>query len=479
MIEIIYKGEDEAVNKELEIKLPKNIRQIGECEHSKRVIYVEDFVMTYVNHFSSRNLKYGVLLGNIQKGNGHTYIFITGAVTANAVLDNELVFDEDVWTGIYEEIKLYFENVEIVGWFASMPSLLNNDFAAIEKLHIDHFAGEERVCFLLDREEGDENFFLYEQGGMKKSEGFFIYYEKNMDMQSYMAMHVDKRNKPEAYEQSHKRVGHVNVHDLLFAQNQPEPERGEMVQGFGKFMKQLPSFAYSASSFMLIAVLAGTVAVMNASGQLKELKTVVNGLVGTEQETTAELLEMQKETVKVIEVEGEVSKQEILESGTKPTEVPNESKESTEKKTDRVTEKTTEVSGEQQTESVVTSSVGVSEEKKTEQTVTEATEVPGEQKTEASATNPTGTATEQKTEQKTEQTSQAEVSTEQNQGQAGQPSVESSVSGTIYYVVEKGDSLYDISMKKYGTISMIGEIAKANNLKNENLIQEGETIVLP
>jgi nucleoid-associated protein YgaU len=46
-------------------------------------------------------------------------------------------------------------------------------------------------------------------------------------------------------------------------------------------------------------------------------------------------------------------------------------------------------------------------------------------------------------------------------------------------VIEKGDSLYDISLKKYGTISMIEAIAKANNLQNENLIQEGETIVLP
>ena len=118
MIEIIYKGEEEALNDEINIRLPKNIRQIGECEHYSHKIYVEDFVMTYVKHFSSQKLKYGVLLGDIKRGNGNTYIFITGAVTANAILDNEILFDEDVWTGIYEEIKMYFEEVEIVGWFA-------------------------------------------------------------------------------------------------------------------------------------------------------------------------------------------------------------------------------------------------------------------------------------------------------------------------------------------------------------------------
>ncbi len=34
MIEIIYKGEEEALNDEINIRLPKNIRQIGECEGS-------------------------------------------------------------------------------------------------------------------------------------------------------------------------------------------------------------------------------------------------------------------------------------------------------------------------------------------------------------------------------------------------------------------------------------------------------------
>jgi hypothetical protein len=444
LIEIIYKGEDEAVNKELEIKLPKNIRQIGECEHSKRIIYVEDFVMTYVNHFNSQNLKYGVLLGNIQRGNGHTYIFITGAVTANALLDNELVFDEDVWTGIYEEIKLYFENVEIVGWFASMPSLLNNDFPGIEKLHIDHFAGDDRVCFLIDREEGDENFFLYEQGGMKKSDGFFIYYEKNMDMQSYMTMHVDKRNIPEDYQQTHKRGMNVKVHDLIFRAQEEEKEEAEPERGMRKFMKQLPSFAYSASSFMLIAVLAGTVAMMNASGQLKELKTVVNGLVGKEQVTTGAVADAERETVKVVEVEGEVTKQEVTEQPTQSTQSPMDA--STQEVIEQITESesTTEAVSEPVTESPTTT--------KPEDSTSREEQVPSQ------------------TETSTEQIATEQITTEQ---------VTEPVNAQVYYVIEKGDSLYDISLKKYGTISMIEAIAKANNLQNENLIQEGETIVLP
>lgn len=47
MIEIIYKNEDENLLKDDNIKLPKNIRQIGEG-NSDYQIYVEDNVMNYL-----------------------------------------------------------------------------------------------------------------------------------------------------------------------------------------------------------------------------------------------------------------------------------------------------------------------------------------------------------------------------------------------------------------------------------------------
>ena len=322
--------------------------------------------MTYVKHFSSQRLKYGVLLGDIKRGNGNTYIFITGAVTANAILDNEIVFDEDVWTGIYEEIKMYFEEVEIVGWFASMPSLLPNDMPNIQKLHIDNFAGNDRVCFLLDREEGDENFFLYDEGGMKKCEGFYIYYEKNADMQSYMSMHVDTRIMPDNYEQIKKRGINARVHELLFNSNDsgekeagkeqkdiplvqlgPKRDSGdddirlenisagdsETKEGF-RFGRRLPTFAYSASSLMLIAILVGTIALMNASGQLQELKSAVAGLVGKEEPKPKDnISDDNNQSANIVDVVGNVSESakdgETSSQETSPqeTESVNETKE--------------------------------------------------------------------------------------------------------------------------------------------------------
>lgn len=460
MIEIIYKGEEESLNDEINIKLPKNIRQIGECEHYARKIYVEDFVMTYVKHFSSQKLKYGVLLGDIKRGNGNTYIFITGAVTANAVLDNEIVFDEDVWTGIYEDIKMYFEEVEIVGWFASMPSLLNNDMPNIQKLHIDNFAGNDRVCFLLDREEGDENFFLYDEGGMKKCEGFYIYYEKNADMQSYMSMHVDTRTMPDNYEQIKKRGINARVHNLLFNSNTSAAkhnqnntanmplvqlggsaetgnendylgeiftEEAESKKPFSEIGKRLPTFAYSASSIMLIAILVGTIALMNASGQLKELKSAVVGLVGKEASTQDNISTADNESANIVDVAGGVSESSDNEETSNQETTPQESS----------TQETETVSNET-----------------TAQTVETPAEEPSEQQTEPPAP--------------AEQEPTATVSNIQGDKK--------------YYVVKKGDTLFSISEKEYGKelmYSMIESIKQVNGLTDENFIREGETIILP
>ncbi len=217
MIEIIYQGEEEGLAEtKTDLKLPKNVRQIGDVGQENKKIYVEDFVMSYVKHFSSRNLKYGVLLGNVIKHSGNTYFFISGAVCAKPVIDNEIIFDEDVWTGIYENIKNFFDNVEIVGWFLSIPGMLAGDMANIQKIHLDNFAGNDKVCFVLDRIECEDTFHIYSDGGMKKIEGHYIYYEKNVDMQSYMVVNEDINEVPAEYEQSKKRSINATVHRLLY-----------------------------------------------------------------------------------------------------------------------------------------------------------------------------------------------------------------------------------------------------------------------
>lgn len=48
-----------------------------------------------------------------------------------------------------------------------------------------------------------------------------------------------------------------------------------------------------------------------------------------------------------------------------------------------------------------------------------------------------------------------------------------------YYTVEKGDTLAKISLKLYNTKDMVAKICELNNIKNDNKIQAGQTLLLP
>ncbi len=47
------------------------------------------------------------------------------------------------------------------------------------------------------------------------------------------------------------------------------------------------------------------------------------------------------------------------------------------------------------------------------------------------------------------------------------------------YIVERGDSLWDIAVRAYGDGYMWTEIAEANNLDNPNIIHAGNVLILP
>ena len=47
------------------------------------------------------------------------------------------------------------------------------------------------------------------------------------------------------------------------------------------------------------------------------------------------------------------------------------------------------------------------------------------------------------------------------------------------YIIQKGDTLTSISMSQYGTLEMIDEICRINDISREDFIFPGQKIVLP
>lgn len=182
-------------NEKNNLKLPKNIRQVGKPS-DKIKIYVEDYVITYINQIardSSDKQRLAVLLGRLGKNGDTSMAFIDGAVEAKDVVvqEDQVVFTSEIWTQIYDEIGQYFHNTEVVGWFLTRPGKSLGINEKITKIHVDNFPGVDKALFIIDPLDHDEAFYIYNQGDLVRQEGYYIYYERNEDMQNYM---VDHRN---------------------------------------------------------------------------------------------------------------------------------------------------------------------------------------------------------------------------------------------------------------------------------------------
>lgn len=193
MIEMVYNGKES--KGQSEVRLPKNIRQIGD-NNSKKKIYVEDYVMSNLKKEPENedNIRYGVHSCEQKRIKVNSYIFVKGMAEVNDVIENSIIFNDEIWTNIYKDIKRYFDEFDIVGWFISVPYRVKDDMSGIKKIHLDNFAGNDKVCFLSDRTENEDGFFVYENGNLNRQSGYYIYYEKNEKMKKYVREREQNKN---------------------------------------------------------------------------------------------------------------------------------------------------------------------------------------------------------------------------------------------------------------------------------------------
>ena len=194
MIEVIYKDEKQEVNDgETGWNLPKNIRQIGLAGENYR-IYIEDYVYTFLHRAAQAKCQQeedsgilAVFLGENRWQSGTGYTFIRGALLADAgeITEEHIEITQNMWQKIHEEQEKYFEGQEIVGWFLARQSLPMVVSELIGKVHRNQFGGE-KILMLMDTAEQEEAFFRYENNFLVRQSGYYIYYEKNTQMQNYM-----------------------------------------------------------------------------------------------------------------------------------------------------------------------------------------------------------------------------------------------------------------------------------------------------
>ena len=326
MIEIICNGEDDSnkgnMRGNADIRRPKNIKQIGDVS-SNRKIYIEDYAFTYINsvaYQTPEDEQAGVLLGEVQKSDEEKCLFIKGVIRAKTP-ENEtkqgIVFNEKIWEKIYAEIEKFFPDLEVVGWFAAMPGITQERFLYLKKLHMDNFSGGMKTMYLVNTCDKEENFYLYENGELKKQKGYVCFYERNYEMQEYM---LEKRER-KPIESPEKDKVMKSIRSII-------QEKEEMRQ-----RRKNSVFLYGISSFMAVVVLVIGINLLNSYEKMKKFDTSLSNIALeisniSEKEKS---IQTSDNSVSVNKISGDVY----------PTEAETESTES------RITQSQTEQSTEQ------------------------------------------------------------------------------------------------------------------------------------
>lgn len=324
MIEIVYREKDNS-GEEISVKLPKNIKQIGDTKGNTK-IYFEEMVMETIKE----KARYGVLLGHVKRMGGCSYIFVNGAVIAvNSTGSRDVDFSEKVWTGIHEDIKNFYDNPEIVGWFVSEKDKrisLDN----IKRIHLDNFPGNDKFCLLNDIGENEEKLYTYSSNGMEEIQGYYIYFNKNVTFEKYL---IRSKALEEIFEEELKTE----------SKNVVSPTIREKSTVFN-FREMVPSY-------MVIALLLAIIVVMNNSNQINSIKSSLSDIAGNLVNTPVTEAEPESDIQAVIENLTDATKESSTPEKT-TTQPPTET--TTEITTEAITEQTTEVVTEEQTKEKAT-----------------------------------------------------------------------------------------------------------------------------
>ena len=420
MIEVIYKEdttEQEAAQEAF--SMPRNVRQIGLANGDYR-IYIEDYVYTFLCSLAEDEKPEGqgsvaVLTGEIQWTADMTCVFVKGAIAADGMeaAAEHIDFSEKLWQKLQEDKDQYFPEQEIVGWFFAQPQITMEITELFVKVHLRHFGGE-KILMLMDPGEREDAFFRYDGGMMAKLSGYYIYYEKNSQMQTYMIERSQKEG-GEASEEVEDRAVR-NFRKIIDSKN-PE-ERGE---------EKTSVFSYAATVCLALAVLvAGAGFYRNqqektevpedyraASASVVQITPAV-----TEPVRSVSVLTKAVQTQKPVQTEKPVQTQEAVQGTPVPTE--------TLQKREKI-------------------SITPEPRRSKKQSVSEET---------------------QKKDNKTE-----EKKTEETSAAAGNPGET--------YVIRPGDTLYQISLNRYGTVDAMEQICELNGISANEIIYPGQVIVLP
>ena len=493
MIEVIYKDEkQEPKGNEGIFSVPKNIRQIGSAGKDFR-IYMEDYVYTFLTRVSGAGQSDGsekpclaVLTGESKWEAGVSYLFIRGALTAEQVEASaeHIEFSEEVWRGIQEEAEKYFEGQEIVGWFFAQKSLPLEATELFARVHVKHFGGGEKVLMLMDPAEREEAFFRYENNFLARQGGYYLYYEKNPQMQAYM---LEKFTEQEPARQEEVQDEAVKAFRKIIQKKKDGDTEGKETG------ERASVFSYAATACLVLAVAAVGVRFYQnyqAMHAADERAAAVSAGVAVKEEQeeqgkgTEDNESRETATDGVKGAEDDLSKQVDSLKDAEETGVMEKTAAANGTDNDSVKRAATAnalnaVNGADGTAANKTEAAKTEEAGETSETAN----VP----TPTAIPRPTAIPKEaalseedQAIYREESDTRKAERRVQEAQKDSAQETgTETSGTAETSYIIRPGDTLYQISMQRYGSMDEVEEICRLNGISEDTIIYPGQIIVLP
>lgn len=190
MTETIYEQRNLPEVRNRDFVYPSNRRQIGRPQDSGTELFIEDYALSFAKGLAEKEYSgcvAGVLVGKTVPGEGGERIRIEGLIEAKSVMiGDRICFTEENWAEIYRDIRDYFPEQQIVGWFLGGPGFLLEDEERQKKIQTDNFGGGDKVLLKVDSIEQEISFLTMINGRMLPLSGYYVYYEKNEGMQNYM-----------------------------------------------------------------------------------------------------------------------------------------------------------------------------------------------------------------------------------------------------------------------------------------------------
>ena len=174
----------------MERKFPKNVRQVGNVSDIPK-IYLEDYVDTYLDQLRTRAKEEptgALLLGENAVVEGLECVYITGAVRIEEVSEEngEICISDPTREAALRECAEYFPGRDVVGWALAAPGRPLVLSGSMVQIHEQLGLKKNSIFIMKHPEEDEEIYFAYKFHELMQMGGYYIFYEKNPDMQNYM-----------------------------------------------------------------------------------------------------------------------------------------------------------------------------------------------------------------------------------------------------------------------------------------------------